>query len=165
MSGADLNLWRQNFGVNAASLSSAFAFSLDEADTLAIGDEMAAFTYDPETGELSVDADDQEVWSINVATLADSFATQLPAAWASAEFDGELEWTDPSAGGAALDGTFALGTLESGLNASDFGRVLYFTNDRSDAQFATVQVVPEPATVAVLGLGGLMIATRRRRGA
>jgi hypothetical protein len=83
-------------------------------------------------------------------------------------------WIDPELGSTPDDGDAFLtttGTLD--MSAADYypsvylragrGAVTYVDEIRMDTTFADVTPVPEPATMALLGLGGLAVLRRRRR--
>lgn len=155
----DANLWRTNFGIAPVTAESTLIASIQ---SLVTGDSTADFIYDPTTGQLSVSADGESVWSIAIATDENATSTNTPTNWSFADFGASLEWTDQSIGFFPLTSDFVLGTLATGLTAQDFGQVTYFTTSDTQTRFGTVEVIPEPSSLALLGLSGMLMARRRR---
>ena len=85
--------------------------------------------------------------------------------WISTEFAGKLQAYDDFGGG--KDGDFDLAMYVPGLGPDAFGVVEWgatpVVGEPGTSGFTTVTIVPEPATMALLGLGGMAMLTRKRR--
>ena len=162
--GGDAQLLASNLGFSAAaSVRSLTAFAVvstgDELDTAAVG--TTSGTYDPSTGvvilQIGTGVGVVGVESLGGDQLASANLTDaLAASQATAS---TIAFFDPAG---LEEGTFDLGAVVTpGTAVADLG--FAFTPLGGDLTVVDLQVVPEPATLTLLGLGGLALATRRRR--
>ena len=85
--------------------------------------------------------------------------------WSSSFFRGKFQAFEGFSNGLETD--FDIAQFAAGLDAADFGPVewggLPVAGEPGVSGFETVIIVPEPATMALLSLGGLIVLARRRR--
>jgi hypothetical protein len=91
------------------------------------------------------------------------------------DLDGDVDNADIGAvvgsftGSGGIGGSWATGDLDGDgdVDNADIGIVVgEFTGSQAQLELALTQAwsnVPEPSSIAILGLGGLLIARRRRR--
>jgi hypothetical protein len=135
--------------------------------------DVADVVYDPTTGELKLVVLQNQVEAALLITTADTnivstspenlpFYNGILQAWTHTYFGGKMQFTDGTlglGGAPATVGEYVIAQLATGLTDADFGEVEYGSS--AGTQFTTVTVIPEPASLALLGLGGLLVLRRR----
>ena len=85
--------------------------------------------------------------------------------WTAQNFRNKFQAFDGGSNGQDLP--FDLAQFPVGLGASDFGEVEWGgvpdLTGRGESGFADVTVLPEPATMSLLALGGMVVLARKRR--
>jgi len=133
------------------------------------------FIYDVETGIMTVDTNGHFITDIvlpapeGVSLLPEGLSFNSRgdfALWQAQNFRGSFQAYDGASNGG--DGIFDLARFPLGLTHADFGQAhwgaLPVPNEPGIDGFSDVIVIPEPATMALLALGGMALALRRRRG-
>ena len=134
------------------------------------------FVYDADTGVMTVVPNGHFISDIVVHGIeADSGLLPFPGPnsrggfvlWEARNFRGKFQAFDGAVNGE--DGDFDLAQFAPGLTAADFGQVEWAgwavpnAPGGADGGWADVTIIPEPATLALLSLGGIAIMARRRR--
>jgi len=158
-----------------AGLASAAPIAAADADVTE-----PQFTYDVNTGVMRVIANGHFISDIVVPGLGVEGGlptSLLPEGqtfnsrgglvlWSGDYFVNKFSAFDGTRSG--MDGEYDLAQWDTGLTAADFGEVEWggrpIVGQPGESGFADVTIVPEPATMALLALGGMVIALRRRRG-
>lgn len=127
-----------------------------------------ALVYDPSDGSVTLSTDGTEIKSLYLENLTmDSTKAAIPAGALELTNDGSvLSWASLSAN-VAGDGAVIgeAGFLALGLTEADFTEAgaLYGVVGQTGNIELPVVVVPEPATMSLLAIGGLVALKRRRK--
>lgn len=138
----------------------------------AVSDGVASLVYDPSTGSLTLEEDGTGIKSIFLTAgpgAYDPAQAVIPAGALSLQNDATtLSWASLLAN-IAFDGDVigGAGYLGTGLDIADFAgtQFLYGVDGVIGNQTGDIIVIPEPASLALLGLGGLCLLGRRKRAA
>lgn len=158
--GSDLNIWNTN------------KFQTHDLIPPEVTD-VADVVYDPSDGSLKLKVNTGTVQAALLVqtgsgNISSTTTASLPLylgivpAWTYTYFNGKMQYTDGTLGlgGAPIGvGEYLIATLLPNLDASAFGTVEYGSS--AGTQFTAVSVIPEPASLAVLAMGGLAIRRRR----
>ncbi len=107
--------------------------------------------------ELADAQEHDDVWGDDVATLGSRITFEFDGKdWYELNFDGDFPNIDSTVGLSIGDPTSLPGGTVAAIG-------LYIDGNAEGRRIDTFTVIPEPATLAVLGIGGLGVLLRRRR--